>query len=132
MSVQLNHTIVWSSDRRTSADFFARMFGLPDPVDFYHFRVVTLANGVSLDFADKDGAIAPQHYAMLVSEAEFDGVMARIAQLRLPHWADPARKRPGEINRNDGGRGVYFEGPDGHFLEALTVPYGGAEGVARS
>lgn len=39
-------------------------------------------------------------------------------------WANPYRKRPGEISRNDGGRGIYFEDPDGHFLEILTKPYG--------
>ncbi len=42
----------------------------------------------------------------------------------LQYWADPYRKRPGEISRNDGGRGIYFEDPDGHFLEILTRPYG--------
>jgi hypothetical protein len=31
------------------------------------------------------------------------------------------------INHNDGGRGVYFEDPDGHFLEIITRPYGGGE-----
>jgi catechol 2,3-dioxygenase-like lactoylglutathione lyase family enzyme len=28
------------------------------------------------------------------------------------------------INHRDGGRGVYFEDPDGHLLELLTRPYG--------
>jgi len=125
VSVELNHTIVWCTDRYWSADFLAQMFGLPEPTDVYHFRVVQVANGVSLDFAEKEGAVAPQHYAFLVSEPEFDSVMARIQAMNLQYWADPARRRPGEINHNDGGRGVYFEGPDGHFLEALTVPYGG-------
>lgn len=127
MSVQLNHTIVWCTDRYRSADFLAEMFGLPEPKDFYHFRVVQVANGVSLDFADKEGTVSPQHYAFLVSEPEFDGVMAKIAAKKLEYWADPARKHPGEINRNDDGRGVYFCDPDGHVLEALTVPYGGAK-----
>ena len=126
MSVQLNHTIVWSTDRYRSADFLAEMFGLPAPRDLYHFRIVEVANGVSLDFAEKDGPVARQHYAFLVSEPEFDAIMGRIRAKNLQHWADPARQRPGQINHNDGGRGVYFEGPDGHFLEALTVPYGGA------
>lgn len=125
MSIELNHTIVWCSDRYRSADFLAEMFGLPEPKDLFHFRVVEVANGVSLDFAEKDGPVAPQHYAFLVSEPEFDGVMSRIEAKNLQYWADPARTHPGEINHNDGGRGVYFEGPDGHFLEALTVPYGG-------
>lgn len=38
--------------------------------------------------------------------------------------ADLFGKRPGEINRNDGGRGLYWEGPDGHWLEIITRPYG--------
>ena len=25
---------------------------------------------------------------------------------------------------HDGGRGVYWEDPDGHFLEVITRPYG--------
>jgi len=126
MSVALNHTIIWCSDRHRSADFFAAMYGLPEPQDLFHFRVVKLANGVSLDFADhREGPVSPQHYAMLVSEDEFTALYGRILTRGIAHWADPARTRPGEFNHNDGGRGVYFEDPDGHFLEALTVPYGG-------
>jgi catechol 2,3-dioxygenase-like lactoylglutathione lyase family enzyme len=125
MAVAFNHTIVWSSDRAASATFFADIYGLPAPEDLYHFKVVKVEHGVSIDFADREGPIAPQHYAFLVSEVEFDAVMARIEARSLSYWADPARSKPGEINRNDGGRGVYFEGPDGHFFEALTVLYGG-------
>ena len=35
---------------------------------------------------------------------------------------DAAPRR--EINRHDGGRGVYFPDPSGHFLEIITRPYG--------
>ena len=83
-----------------------------------------LANGVSLDFADGEVPIVPQHYAFLVSDEEFAAIMARIAERGLMHWADPARRQPGQTNHRDGGQGVYFEGPDGHFYEALTRPYG--------
>ncbi len=124
MTVSFNHTIVWSSDRAASAEFFAEIYGLPAPEDLYHFKVVKVANGVSIDFADRDGPISPQHYAFLVSEEEFTAIMARIEARGMQFWADPARSKPGEINTNDGGRGVYFEGPDGHFFEALTMPYG--------
>ena len=44
------------------------------------------------------------------------------------NWADPMRHRPGEINHNDGGRGVYFPDPDGHYLEVITRPYGRGAG----
>ena len=36
----------------------------------------------------------------------------------------PGRTRPGVINHRDGGRGLYFEDPDGHLLEIITRPYG--------
>jgi catechol 2,3-dioxygenase-like lactoylglutathione lyase family enzyme len=124
MSVQLNHTIVWCRDKRRSAAFLADMLGRPAPTAFGPFLVVELDNGVSLDFHDAEGEIASQHYAFLIGEDDFDAVFARIRARGLEHWADPGRTRPAEINRNDGGRGVYFEDPDGHFLEVITRPYG--------
>jgi catechol 2,3-dioxygenase-like lactoylglutathione lyase family enzyme len=124
MAAQLNHTIIFSRDQEKSAHFLAEMLGRPAPTRFGHFHVVQMDNGVSLDFMDIEGEIVPQHYAFLIAEADFDAVLGRIHQRELDHWADPMRRRPGEINRNDGGRGVYFPDPDGHFLEVLTRPYG--------
>jgi len=88
--------------------------------------VVELDNGVSLDFSATDEPIQPQHFAFLISEADFDVVFGRIRDQGLQYWADPRRSRPGEINYNDGGRGVYFPDPDGHYLEVITRPYGAA------
>src|SRR5215475_14098013 len=119
MAAQLNHTIVWSSNQGASARFLAEMLGRPAPTRFAHFDVVELDNGVSLDFADAQGPIRPQHYAFLISEEEFDAVLDRIHERGLEHWADPTSRRPGEINHNDGGRGVYFPDPDGHYLEVI-------------
>ena len=124
MPAQLNHTIVWCRDKDRSSAFMAEMLGLPPPRPFLHFMVVAAENGVSLDFMEKEGEVARQHYAFLVSEAEFDAVLDRIRTRGLDYWPDPARSRPGEINRHWGGRGVYFEDPDGHLLEAITRPYG--------
>lgn len=107
-----------------SATFLARTLGLAPPTRFGPFLVVELSNDVSLDFHEIDGEIISQHYAFLVTEEEFDEVFGRIAEQGLEYWADPGRSRPGTINRNDGGRGVYFPDPDGHLLEILTRPYG--------
>ncbi|MDT5093778.1 MAG: hypothetical protein QOH60_3141 [Mycobacterium sp.] len=124
MPIALNHTIVAAKDKRESAAFLTELFGLPDAKPFGHFLAVELEHGVSLDYADHDGDIAPQHYAFLVSEADFDAIYGRIRDRGLQHWADPRASRPGEINHNDGGRGVYFRDPAGHFLEIITRPYG--------
>lgn len=125
MPAQLNHTIVSVRDKAESATFLAEMLGVAPPTPYGPFLVVELANGVSLDYADDHGTVHPQHYAFLVSEDEFDEIFGRIQERGLVYWADPARRRQGEINTNDGGRGVYWEEPSGHFLEIITVPYGG-------
>jgi len=124
MSVQFNHTIVWSSDRRRSARFLAEMLGRPAPEVFGQFEVVRLDNGVALDFADHGAPIQQQHYAFLIGDEQFDAVLVRIREKGLPHWADPLRRRLGAINYADGGRGVYFPDPDDHLLEVITRPYG--------
>jgi len=123
----LNHTIVWSRDRHRAADFLAEILGLPAPRQFYHFQVVELGNEVSLDFMDHPEPIDTQHYAFLVSDAEFDAGLERVKDRGLTFWGDPARGQAGEINHHFGGRGFYFENPDGHLLELITQPYGEEE-----
>lgn len=120
---ELNHTIVWCSDKQRSADFLANILGLPSARPFFHFLVVDLSNGVSLDYYQKEGKVSPQHYAFLVSDEEFDAGFERIQQQGLTYWADPARSQPGQINHHFGGRGVYFADPDEHLLEMITRPY---------
>lgn len=122
----LNHTIVHSRDKSSGAAYLAEILALPEPRPFGPFQVVETGNGVSLDYLDAgDDDIHPQHYAFLVTDDEFDAAFARITARGQDYWADPGHSRPGEINRNDGGRGVYFDDPSGHVLEILTVPYGG-------
>jgi hypothetical protein len=124
MAVQLNHTIVASRDKKESAAFLSEIFNLPAPSPFAQFLTVQADNGVTLDFMEVDGEITSQHYAFLVSEEEFDEIFGRIRERNLPYWADPDHTQPQRINNNDGGRGVYFDDPNGHNLEAITRPYG--------
>lgn len=124
MAIELNHTIVSARDPEAAAEFLAEVLGLGPPGEYGPFKIVESANGVSLDFMHADGDITPQHYAFLVTEPEFDEILGRVQERGLEYWADPGRRRPGEINHNDGGRGVYFPDPDGHMLEIITRPYG--------
>jgi catechol 2,3-dioxygenase-like lactoylglutathione lyase family enzyme len=124
MTVQLNHTIVMAKDREASARFLSEVLGLGEPTPFEPFLCVDTDNGVSLDVMQTDGEVSPVHLAFLVSEDEFDAIFGRITERGLDHWADPHKSRPGEINTNDGGRGVYFDDPSGHLLEIITRPYG--------
>ncbi len=135
MAVQFNHTLIYCRDQKRSSAFMAEILGLADPHPFSVFMCVDTENGVSLDFieAGENAQITPQHYAFLISEEEFDEIFARIEAKGLDYWADPFLSKKAEINRNDGGRGVYFHDPDGHLLEVLTRPYGsgGFEGTKQ-
>lgn len=122
----LNHLIVWCTDKRVGARHLVEILGLSPPRDFAgQFLVVEMGNGVSLDYADWRGEeLTSQHIAFLVSETEFDAAYGRIVAGGIDHWADPSKRTPGEINHHDGGRGVYWSDPDGHLLEIITRPYG--------
>lgn len=122
MGIQLNHTIVAAADPAAEARWVADVLGLAAPVRFGPFHVVATDNEVSLDFM-RDAHPVGQHYAFLVTEAEFDAVSARLAERGVVTWADPGHTEPG-YNTHDGGRGRYFDSPSGHNLEILTRPYG--------
>ena len=124
MKIELNHTIVNATDQRVTADFLTEILGLPEAEVSPPFLNVHLSNSAILSVMEA-GRVHAQHYAFLVGEDEFDAVFARLTERGITYYADPFQRRPGEINRNDGGRGVYWLAPDGHVLEAITRPYGG-------
>jgi catechol 2,3-dioxygenase-like lactoylglutathione lyase family enzyme len=125
MSAKLNHTIVRSSDKKVSATFLADILRVPVEDSWGVFLPIRLGNGVTLDYLDVDDTpIQPHHYSFLVSDDVFDAAMARIRNGNVPHWSDPFHHVAGQINRYYGGRGVYFEDPDGHYMELQTVLHG--------
>ena len=123
VNVQLNHTIVWCRDKQKSSAFLVEVLGLEKPVPFGAMLVVALGNQVSLDFYESEDKIAQQHYAFLMPDDEFDRVFARIEQRGIRYWADPGKQRPMELYAHNGGRGLYFDDPDGHLLEVMTRVY---------
>lgn len=127
MPITFNHSILAARDRFESASFLANILGLPEPTTWGPFAIVTLDDGVTIQFAEPNvDDIQMQHYAFLVDDANFDQIYQRIRDQAIEHWADPQATLPGQINTNHGGRGVYFRDPSGHGLEVLTRPYGSA------
>ncbi|MFG2429744.1 VOC family protein [Streptomyces sp. NPDC048590] len=122
--VQLDHHAVYARDRRLSAEFIATVLGLEVGSPFGPFLPVDLGNGVTLDYYElRDEPVQSQHYAFLVPDAQFDAMTARLDALGVTYYADPRHTEPGRINRLFGGRGAYFEDPDGHNMEIMTRPY---------
>lgn len=123
MTVTLNHTIIVARDKDKTATFLTSILGLSGHRRVAHFARVQVG-ATSLDIVSSGAEITPRHFAFLVDELEFDAILARIENAKLPFWADPLRREPGVINNWDDGRGVYFDDPNGHLLEVLTQPYG--------
>jgi catechol 2,3-dioxygenase-like lactoylglutathione lyase family enzyme len=124
MAIRLNHTIVAAQDKYSSAMFLTEILGLPAPSLLGPFAVVRVSDDTSLDYITADGEIRSQHYAFLMDEIEFDEIFKRIRERGLTYWADPGRHERDQINTWDGGRGLYFDDPNGHLLEIITRPYG--------
>jgi catechol 2,3-dioxygenase-like lactoylglutathione lyase family enzyme len=124
MSIELNHTIVHVTDRWAASREVGHVLGLPEATSYGPFAELALHNGVSLDFMDSAGEIHAQHYAFLVGEDDFDAIIGRLRDDGREWWADPFKHQVHTINHGDGGRGLYWEGPDGHWLEIITRPYG--------
>ncbi|MQA89809.1 MAG: VOC family protein [Gemmatimonas sp.] len=125
MTVELNHLIIFARDKHESARFLTEILGLSPPRTAGIFLAVDLANHVTVQYAEPGIDFPSQHYAFLVSEEEFDASFDRIRARGVEYAADPHWRRPGEINTNHGGRGVYFIDPSGHGLELITSTYDG-------
>lgn len=123
MTARFNHTIIAATDRAESAAFFRDILELADAPSWGLFTNLLCEDGVLLQFAEPPVDIQPQHYAFLVDDDLFDRAYRRLCERTIEHWADPRFERPGEINNEHGGRGVYFRDPAGHFIEMLTSPY---------
>jgi catechol 2,3-dioxygenase-like lactoylglutathione lyase family enzyme len=120
---ELNHLIVPVHDKHKSAKFLADLLGVEAGAEWGPFVPVQTTNGVTLDFVDS-ADVRTQHYAFLVSEQVFDAALAKLKQQGVQIFANPHRSGAGKINRNDGGRGMYFDDPSGHWMELITRPYG--------
>ncbi|MFE6976362.1 VOC family protein [Streptomyces sp. NPDC057682] len=123
MPAAFNHTIIAARNSTESARFFRELLELSEAPSWGPFTNVQLADGVLLPFAEPPVDIQMQHYAFLLDDALFDRAYQRLRERGITHWADPQMHRPGEINTEHGGRGVYFKDPAGHAIELITRPY---------
>jgi hypothetical protein len=124
MSVELDHTIVFSRDRDAAAALIAAILDVPSgPSSIGPFTAVYVNDGLTFDVDQLDGEIPVQHLCFRVDEAAFDGIVARLAARGIAMRSTPHGPVDGKVNTAHGGRIVYWSEPDGHVWEALTVSY---------
>lgn len=112
-----------AKEQVVSALLLAEVFGVPNPLLMGPCALLRVGE-TAFDYLDTDGNISPQHDAFLISENEYDQILERIRERRIPCWADPHRNELNNINIWDDARGLCFDEPNGHLLEIITRPYG--------
>lgn len=124
MTIELDHFIVPSRDKAASAQRLADLLGVRSaPAQIGPFCSVFVNDGLTLDFVDAEEAFPVHHYCFRVTEHEFDRILGRIRKAAIPYRSTPHGPMDMKVNTDHGGRIVYWEEPDGHYWEILTVSY---------
>ncbi|MEK4032096.1 VOC family protein [Methylocystis sp. IM3] len=121
MTITLNHTIVPAHNKQDAAEWFADVFGLSIENKSDHFAPVRVNETLTLLFSDAPSFDA-HHYAFHISDREFDAIFGRVKEKGASFGSAPWSRTDKKLNDWSGGRGVYFESPDGHLMELMTVP----------
>ena len=124
MSVELDHVIVSARDQRVSARRLADLLGVRwAESGAGPFSPVYLNDGLTLDFIDDAGPFPVQHFCFRVGDAEFDAILARIRSAGIAYRSNVHGAVDRQVNHQFGGVNVYWNEPDGHQWEMLTVSY---------
>lgn len=124
MDIQLDHTLVAARDRRASAELLASILDVPwSETGVGPFCPVYVNAGLTFDFDQYDGDVPVQHFCFRVDDAKFDAILAKLKAMKISYRSTPHGPVDNQINTGYGGRIVYWDKPDGHVWEALTVSY---------
>lgn len=124
MSILLDHMIVPARDSRASAQFLAKILGVPwGDASIGPFTAVYVSDSLTLDFDQWPEPIPVMHYCFQVSDETFDAVLQRLNTENIAFRSTPHGATDRQINHHGGGRLVYWNEPDGHVWEILTKSY---------
>lgn len=124
MAIELDHTIVPTRNKLASAALLAELLGVPwAPTGPGPFAPVYVNAGLTLDFIDTDEDFPVYHFCFRVSETEFDAILVRLQARGIAYRSSVRGPEDMQVNTDYGGRMLYWNVPDGHQWEMLTVSY---------
>lgn len=122
--IELDHVIVPARDRVASARLLASLLDVPwDETALGIFSAVYVNPGLTLDFMTTDEAFSVEHFCFRVSDAEFDAIVRRLEAAGIGWRGDVRGPNDGQVGTAHGGRNIYWDQPDNHRWEILTVSY---------
>jgi catechol 2,3-dioxygenase-like lactoylglutathione lyase family enzyme len=124
MTIHLDHTIVPARDKVASAKRLADLLGVPWAASGPGpFAPVFVNDGLTLDFIDTAEAFPVYHFCFRVDDEEFAAILGRIEAAGIPYRSSVRGPVDMQINTDYGGRMLYWNDPEGHQWELLTVSY---------
>jgi catechol 2,3-dioxygenase-like lactoylglutathione lyase family enzyme len=124
MTVHLDHLMVPSRDKVAAAKLLAGLLGVPwSETGVGPFAPVYVNEGLTIDFDEWTEPFSKIHYCFRVAEGEFDSILGRIKAAGIPYRSHVHGPADFQVNTQHGGRIVYWNEPDGHQWEMLTVSY---------
>jgi catechol 2,3-dioxygenase-like lactoylglutathione lyase family enzyme len=122
MTVQLDHTIVPSRNQVAGAKLLAELLGVPwAETGAGPFSPVYVNNGFTLDFIQTDEDFPVYHFCFRVNQTEFDAILGRIRAAGIPYRSTVRGPVDMKVDPHYGN--IYWNEPDGHQWELLTVSY---------
>lgn len=124
MPIALDHFIVPSHDQVAAARQLAHLLGVEwEARTLGGFSPVYVNDGLTLDFQQTEDAFAVAHYAFRVSPARFDEIVERLRADDIAYRSNVHGPVDRASNHEFGGEMIYWNEPDGHQWEILTVSY---------
>ncbi len=124
MPVQLDHVTVPTRDKKKSARLLAELLGVSwSETGVGPFAPVYVNDGLTLDFDEFDEPFPVNHYCFRVDPEEFDAILGRIRAADIPFRSSVHGPADMRVNTEHAGRNVYWNVPEGHQWEMLTVSY---------
>jgi catechol 2,3-dioxygenase-like lactoylglutathione lyase family enzyme len=132
MAVHLDHVTVPCRDKAASAKLLAGIFAVPwSEAGIGPFAPLYLNDGLTIDFDETDQPYPVLHYCFRVGEGEFDAILARIAAAGIRYRSTVRGPVDMQVDTSHGGKIAYWNEPDGHQWEILTVSYARQPGGPR-
>jgi hypothetical protein len=124
MAIELDHVIVSARNRDASARQLAQLLGVPcGPAREGPFFAVYVNDGLTLDFIQTDAPFPIEHFCFRVSDAGFDAILGRIREAGIAFRSSVRGPVDGKVDTGYGGKMIYWNEPEGHQWEILTVSY---------
>jgi len=124
LAIELDHVIVSARNQRASAKLLADLLGVRwAETGAGPFSPVYVNEGLTLDFIDDGGPFPIQHFCFRVNQHEFDSILNRIRAAGIKYRSTVRGPEDMQVNTQYGGSMVYWNEPDGHQWEMLTVSY---------